>query len=183
MVARRAKVAVTTRRATGSGTSRARKALRWSIVRVILASKGGEELANPPGRDLLVSSAHTFAEMASAIDRAFARWDLSHLHEFRLLDGRRIVMEEADEFEESASAQRLDERAHSLSSIGLSSGDTFTYVFDLGDDWEHGCTVLRTDVDPDEEAGIVPSEILPIFGWGTIPDQYGRLSLDDDQEE
>ena len=174
---------VTTRRATRSRPSRARKALRWSIVRVILVSKGGEELAEPPGRDLLLSSVHTFAELASAIDHAFARWDLSHLHEFRLADGRRIVMEEADEFAESASAQHLDERAHSLSSIGLSSGDTFIYVFDLGDDWEHGCTVLRSDVDPEEEVGIVPSEILPVFGWGTIPDQYGRLSLDDDQDE
>jgi hypothetical protein len=92
-------------------------------------------------------------------------------------------MEDADEFEEVAPADDLDERANSLGSIGLSSGDTFVYVFDLGDDWKHGCTVLRTDVDPKEEAGIVPSEILPIFGWGTIPDQYGRLSPEDDQSE
>ena len=178
-VVRTAKVAVTTRRATRRGPSRARKALRWSIVRVILVSKGGEELADPPGRDLLMSSVHTFAELASAIDHAFARWDLSHLHEFRLADGRRLVMEEADEFEESASGHDLDERAHSLSSTGLNPGDTFIYVFDLGDDWEHGCTVLRSDVDPEEEVGTVPSEILPIFGWGAIPDQYGRQSLDD----
>jgi len=163
--------------------SRPRKMVRWLILRVILRSKGGDELVDPPGRDLLVSNAHTFAELANAIDRAFARWDLSHLHEFRLLDGRRIVMEDADEFEEVPPADDLDERANSLGSIGLSSGDTFVYVFDLGDDWEHACTVLRADVDPEEEAGIVPSEILPIFGWGTIPDQYGGLSPDDDQDE
>jgi hypothetical protein len=174
---------VTTRRGTRTGTSRARKPLRWSIVRVILVSKGGDELAAPPGRDLLLSSVHTFAELANAIDRAFARWDPSHVHEFRLADGRRCVMEEADELEDSTSAQHLDERAYSPNSVGLSSGDTFTYIFDLGDEWEHDCTVLRVDVDPKEEAGIVPSEILPIFGWGTIPDQYGRLSLDDDQDE
>jgi hypothetical protein len=183
MVARRTKVAVTTRRTTGTTPSRPRKMVRWSILRVILGSMGGKELVDPPGRDLLVSSAHTFAELASAIDRAFARWDLSHSHEFRLVDGRRIVLHEADEFEQIAKADDLDERAYSLSSIGLSSGDTFIYVFDLGDDWEHRCAVLRTDVDPEEEAGIVPSEILPIFGWGTIPDQYGRLSPDDDQDE
>jgi hypothetical protein len=52
----------------------------------------------------------------------------------------------------------------------------------LADDWEHGCTVLRSDVDPEEEVGTAPSEILPVFGWGTIPDQYGRLSLDDEQD-
>ena len=183
MVARRAEVAVTTRRTTGRTASRPRDAVRWSILRVILRSKGGDELVDPPGRDLLVSSAHTFAELANAIDRAFARWDLSHLHEFRLLDGRRIVMQDADEFEQIAPARNLGERASSLSSIGLHSGDTFIYVFDLSDDWEHRCAVVRTDVDPEEEAGIMPSEILPIFGWGTIPDQYGRLSPDDDQDE
>ena len=174
---------MTTRRGTRTGPSRARRPLRWSIVRVILVGKAGDELAAPPGRDLLVSSVHTFAELASAIDRAFARWDPSHLHEFRLADGRRIVTEEADELEDSASEQHLDERAHSPSSIGLHSGDTFTYIFDLGDEWEHVCTVLRIDVDPEEEAGTVPLEILPIFGWGSIPDQYGRLSLDDDRDE
>ena len=91
---------MTTRRTTGGTPSQLRKAVRWSTLRVILRSKGGDDLVDPPGRDLLVSSEHTFAELANAIDRAFARWDLSHLHEFRLLDGRRIVMEDADEFED-----------------------------------------------------------------------------------
>jgi hypothetical protein len=151
------------------------------VLRVVIVSKGGEELVDPPGRDLLVSSAHTFAELASAIDRAFARWDLSHLHEFRLADGRRVIMmEAADEIDP---ARDLDELTHSLGSLGLRVGDTFVYVFDFGDHWEHGCTLLRSGVDPMEELGIVPSEILPIFGWGTIPDQYGRLTLDADQDE
>lgn len=177
-----------TRRATGPKASRSpsrpSRSLRWSVVRVVLVSKGGEGLLDPPGRDLLMNSAHTFADLASAIDRAFARWDLSHLHEFRLLDGRQVVMMEgADEFEEIGPAHHLDELKHSPSSVGLGEGETFTYVFDLGDNWEHGCTVLRTDVDPVEEAGRIPSEIVTIFGWGTIPDQYGRLSLDDGQGE
>jgi hypothetical protein len=150
------------------------------VLRVVVVSKGGEGMADPPGRDLLVGSAHTFAEIAGAIDRAFARWDLSHLHEFRLPDGRRLLMMDgADEFEELDPACDLDELSQSLSSLGLSRGETFTYVFDFGDNWEHRCTVLRTDVDPVEECGIVPSEIIPIFGWGTIPDQYGRPSLDE----
>ena len=110
---------MTTRRTTGRTPSRPRKAVRWSILRVILGSMGGKTLADPPGRDLLVSSAHTFAELASTIDQAFARWDLSHLHEFRLLDGRRIVMDDADEFEQIAELHDLGERAYSLSSIGL----------------------------------------------------------------
>jgi len=85
-----------------------------------LGKQGWRGARRSAGRDLLVSSAHTFAELASAIDRAFARWDLSHWHEFRLLDGRRIVMEDADEFEQIVLAHNLGERAYSLSSIGLS---------------------------------------------------------------
>jgi hypothetical protein len=150
-------------------------------VRVVLLSKGGEELEDPPGRDLLLSETDTFAELAAAIDRAFARWDLSHLHEFRLMDGRRVIMMEgADEFEEIDPSRHLDELRHSLGSVGLRAGETFMYVFDFGDNWEHGCTVLRTDVDPVAESGVLPTEIVPVFGWGTIPDQYGRLSLDEE---
>src|SRR5437879_13040038 len=77
-VARRAKVAVTTRRTTGRTPSRPRKAVRWSILRVILRSKGGEELVDPPGRALAVSSAHTLANLANAIDGAYQRCDGSH---------------------------------------------------------------------------------------------------------
>ena len=131
-----------------------------------MLSERGEELVDPPGRDLLMSRTHTFADLAKAIDRAFARWDLSHLHEFRLPDGRRVVMAaEADDPEEIDPARDLDERAHSLSSLGLHAGDRFVYVFDFGDNWEHGCTVLRTDIDPVEECGTVPSEIVSVFGW------------------
>jgi hypothetical protein len=38
----------------------------------------------------MVGPGHTFAQLADAINHAFARWDPSHLHEFQLADGRRI---------------------------------------------------------------------------------------------
>jgi len=60
----------------------------------------------------------------------------------------------------------------------LGAGDSFTYMFDFGDGWEHQCTVLRDDADPVEEYGRAPDEIVPIFGWGTLPDQYGRSEPD-----
>jgi hypothetical protein len=120
------------------------------VLRVVLLAQGDEDLVAPPGRDLLVRDTHTFADLAAAIDRAFARWDLLHEHEFRLGDGRRI-------------------------------GDTFEYVFDFGDSWEHRCTVLRREVDPAKESGASQSEIVPVFGWGTIPDQYGRTTGQDDE--
>lgn len=62
----------------------------------------------------------------------------------------------------------------------MREGDTFVYVFDFGDQWEHGCTVMRAEVGAVQEWGDVGREIVPIFGWGTIPDQYARESLDDD---
>ena len=43
-------------------------------------------------------------------------------------------------------------------------------------DWRHRCTVAETKVDPLEEYGIVPPGPVAIFGWGWIPDQYGRDS-------
>ena len=48
----------------------------------------------PPGRIFIVRPSHTFAQLAEAIDAAFARWDLSHLHEFELPGGRRVGLSE-----------------------------------------------------------------------------------------
>ena len=52
--------------------------------------------------------------------------------------------------------------------------EKFTYVFDLGDDWRHGCQVTGSNLNPVEVAGIVPERPIPIWGWGWIPDQYDR---------
>ena len=123
-----------------------------------------------------MSSAHTFAALATAIDRAFARWGLSHLHEFRLSDGRVIGMPDADEFGDREND--IDERRMTIGAAALAVGDSFDYVFDFGDGWEHSCTLLRGDVDPVEECGRTPLEIVPIFGWGALPDQYGRARPD-----
>ena len=144
------------------------------ILRVELVAGRGGSFSPPPGRDLLASGAHTFAQLAVAIDRAFARWDVGHLHEFRMADGRVIGMGDADELGEGE--VEIDDREMTLSAAALRVGDPFEYVFDLGEGWEHRCTVLREDVDPVEESGLRPVDIVPIFGWGTLPDQYGRTS-------
>jgi Transposase DDE domain len=61
-------------------------------------------------------------------------------------------------------------------------GEEFEYVFDLGDNWRHRCTVEPEKGDPVEEYGIVPNVPAPIWGWGSIPDQYGRRAFDPDEE-
>ena len=140
-------------------------------MRVELIEGRGEHLWPRPGRLFAASSNHTFDLLAAAINDAFARWDRSHLHEFELNDGTRIGIADLDD------DALLDERRLNLSRLKL--GDQFIYVFDLGDDWAHLCTVDRSSIDPIETLGTVPREPVPYFGWGDIPDQYGREWNDD----
>lgn len=37
-----------------------------------------------------MAAGHAFEQFADAINSAFALWDLSHLHEFAVADGRKI---------------------------------------------------------------------------------------------
>ena len=41
---------------------------------------------------MIASPEHTLAELAEAIDLAFARWDHSHLHTFEFGEGRRYML-------------------------------------------------------------------------------------------
>jgi hypothetical protein len=147
---------------------------RWLSIKVELLSGRGLELERPPGRVMIASPKHTLAELAEAIDLAFARWDHSHLHEFQLGDGKRYMLGGSD-FEPDV----IDSTSTSLAAAGLDRGATFEYVFDLGDDWRHRCDVQATDVDPGEEYGAPSDRPVPIWGWGWIPDQYGRVREDD----
>jgi hypothetical protein len=98
------------------------------------------------------------------------------MHEFRLVDGTRIGIPDPD-FEEQGV---LHEGRTKLSRLKPSA--RFAYVFDFGDDWTHICSVGPTRIDPVERLGIVPGTPMPYFGWGQIPDQYGRRWETDDGE-
>jgi hypothetical protein len=74
----------------------------------------------------------------------------------------------------------LDETSEHLSNLRASQ--QFIYVFDLGDDWTHVCTVVEVGIDPHEVLGVVPNAPLPYFGWGNMPDQYGRAWAEVDAE-
>lgn len=148
----------------------------WISIRVDLIEGRGKHYWPRPGRLIAASRSHSFAQLGGAIDDAFARWDRAHLREFSLSDGTRVGSEHA----EWGNAQVLGERRTRLSRLKL--GEQFLYVFDFGDDWTHLCTVGEARVDPDEVLGVVPDAPLPYFGWGAIPDQYGRGWEGDDNE-
>ena len=147
----------------------------WLQIRVDLLGGGGISCDPSPGRIFLVGPGHTFEQFAEAINGAFARWDLSHLHSFELADSRLIGFPD-DSFD-------LDlgwlDHAKLKVSREVKPGDEFEYIFDLGDSWQHRCTVAHEKADPLEEYGMVPKVPVVTWGWGSIPDQYGRRSFDE----
>lgn len=159
------------------GTRRGAHSIRqWISLRVELIEGHGEHLWPRPGRVFAAADTHTFANLATAIDDAFARWDRSHLYEFQLSDGTRIGMADP-EWDDGVA---LDAAQTNLSR--LAPAEQFVYVFDLGDDWTHLCTVGPAKIDPLETLGITPDVPLPYAGWGDIPDQYARHWDGDDGE-
>jgi hypothetical protein len=151
----------------------------WLRIRVDLLGGGGIECDPPPGRVFIVGPSHSFERFAEAIDAAFARWDLSHLHSFELSDGRLIGYPD-DTFEPDV--VWLD---HAKLKVAreVKPGEEFEYVFDLGDNWRHRCVVEPGKADPLEEYGEVPDRPVVTWGWGWIPDQYGRRSYEGDEDE
>lgn len=142
---------------------------QWMTIRVLLVSGPDFEPEQPPGRVMLASSRQTFADLGFAIDTAFARWDHSHLHLFELESGTSLMLGGGDDGESDSQSVPL---------ASLTNTRRFVYVYDLGDDWRHECEVVEVGVDPLEAYGTAPVQPVPIFGWGTIPDQYGRLTED-----
>jgi hypothetical protein len=102
---------------------------------------------------MIASRRHSLAELAEAIDIALARWDHSHLHVFEFGDGRRYMLG-GSEFEPDV----MDSTEATLGQFDLRPGSRFEYVFDLGDDWRHGCEVQAIDVDPEDEYGAPPDQ-------------------------
>lgn len=148
----------------------------WLSIRVDLVEGAhAHELWPRPGRLLLARPGMSFRMLADAINAAFARWDLGHLHAFTFEDGTRIgYLTDWDEDDDGL----LDDRTEKLTR--LRPGERFSFEFDFGDSWMHLCTVGEEKVDPREVYGAIPDRPVPFFGWGAIPDQYGRRWDEDD---
>lgn len=157
----------------------------WLSVTVELLGGRGEELWPWPGRVFAVGPSHTFMDLANAINDAFARWDRSHLSMFTLDDGRVITDEETGaEMAGSISGPIIAPINIATAKVArtLEPGAEFKFMFDLGDAWTHRCVLGEVKIDPLEVLGIRPDAPLPYWGWGRIPDQYGRRWATDDGE-
>jgi Plasmid pRiA4b ORF-3-like protein len=146
--------------------------LPWLQVQVELEGSAELPCDPPPGRIVIVGPGHTFLQLAETIDAAFARWDLAHLHAFELPDGRFVGLPDGGP-PLGEQPRWLDDRAiEVLAAVG--PGDRFGYTFDLTAAWRHSCRVLEATVDPLSLFGERPPRPAIAFGWGWIPDQYGR---------
>jgi hypothetical protein len=96
---------------------------------------------------------------------------LGHLYAFELADGTRIESDPEEPSSRPAARTRLGPREQ---------GETFEYEFDFGDGWLHGCTVIEIGIDQEEQYGDRPKTPVAVWGWGSMPDQYGRSSPDGD---
>lgn len=145
----------------------------WLSIDVELVAGRGQDFWPRPGRTLVARRTFTFRQLADAINDAFGRWDRAHLHLFDVGDTLIVPLDRWDDPPRRA----VDDSAN-LSMLEL--GQQFVFEFDLGDSWEHLCTVGPQRVDPAGVLGIEPDRPLPAFGWGDLPDQYGRRFRGDD---
>lgn len=148
----------------------------WMTIRVVLQGRPGETLEPAPGRVMLVHADHSLADLADGINTAFGRWDLTPLHEF-VYEGSRFLPAGDPDDPEADDTEEL-----TVGELGLRAGSRLRYTFDLGEAWHHECTVEETGVVPavdDEDPGVC----APTFGWGWVPDQYGRLTEDEDDDD
>ena len=141
----------------------------WLSIRVDLIEGHGEQYWPRPGRIFAAARSHTFKQLADAIDDAFARWDRSHLQEFTLADGRRLCDPDPDWEIEGEVTE--DYRRVKLSR--LHPGEQFAYVFDLGDDWAHLCTVGARRIDPVEVLGSCQTRRCRTGAGATFPTSTG----------
>lgn len=147
----------------------------WLSIQVELVAGRGEQFWPRPGRIIAAARSHSFEQLAESINVALGRWDPSHLCEFTLADGTRIA--DSDPYVDPPEGT-VEYRTTKLGRLNL--GEQFAYTFDLGDDWQHLCTVGPECIDPDEVYGIRPERPVPYWGWGELPDQYGRRWAEDD---
>lgn len=100
-----------------------------SVLKLKVTLKG---MRPPVWRRLLVPDTLTLADLHEAIQAAMG-WQSSHLHQFTIA--------EASYGDPSMLDEIADQRRYRLSRLVKEGVGRFTYVYDLGDFWEHAIVV------------------------------------------
>src|SRR5699024_1311410 len=123
----------------------------WLSITVELLGGRGQRLWPRPGRTFALGPAHTFADLAEAINLAVARWDLGHLSGMTVSDGSLSTDECSGPVLGSPCFGTLQEvlgcERGKVARTGR-SGEDFLGSCDRGDGWEYLCTVSAGYVDP-----------------------------------
>ena len=130
-------------------------------------------------RRLLVSGNTTLSTLHEVLQTAMG-WTNSHVHRFSVAGACYADPRLEDDW---AGLGAEDESAARLCEVAPWVGDRVVYEYDLGDHWEHRCVVEPEKADPLDEYGTVPPAPAVVWGWGSIPDQYGRRSFEDQGED
>jgi len=99
-----------------------------------------EEVEPPIWRSVLVEASTTLHELHRTIQMLFDWYDY-HLYRFEIGDRE---FEAPDEDAEGEDATKM-----TLGRLGLSPGDRFRYIYDLGDDWVHRVEVEGREIASD----------------------------------
>ena len=112
---------------------------------------------------MLVPPTATFADLGLGVDLAFGRWDVTRRRSFRAgWRGRH----------ERRGTSKGDLPPDRIVHGSMTRGMRFEYLFDDDEKWVHECVVEEL-VAQRETVDRAPIPV-PILGWGTIPDQFGR---------
>jgi hypothetical protein len=117
---------------------------------------------------MLVPPTATFADFGLGVDLAFGRWDVTRRRSFRA--GWRGRHERRGSGKGDLPPERI---VHG----SMTRGTRFEYLFDDDEKWVHECVVEEL-IGQRETVGRPPIAV-PILGWGTVPDQFGRLRPED----
>jgi len=131
----------------------------WLSIRVELVEGRGVRYWPRPGRLFAAAKSHTYGQLATAIDDAFARWDRSHLHEFELTDGTRIGIADPELGDEGV----LDETRENFSL--LETSQQFIYCPELNLRERRSVRLARSPSSkpPTLERGAGPHQGRPCF--------------------
>ncbi len=146
--------------------------------------KVGISEAKPPiWRRLIVPGSITLSQLHEVIQISMG-WSNEHLHQFDINNDQYGPLTDEDWGFESIK----DETDFTLHDMALSEKNAFTYIYDLGDDWQHNITIEKILSTPPEQKyptiikgkrACPPENVGGIWGYQEFLEAYADPSHED----